>query len=85
MVFEVDHISPREVRLSWGAISELSKNEEVLSYEVRIVAPCQARNKSQTPEPNSPEACFQAAGALADFALSVPGNTTSVVVDGLGE
>ena len=85
MVSEEDQISPREVRLSWAAIPEFMQNGEILSYEVRIVDPRQVSNKRNVPEPNSPEACFQAAGAMADFALTVPGSQTSVDVDGLSE
>ena len=41
--------------------------ETILTYEVRIVDPRQvdARKKRKGLEPNSPEACFQAAGAIS--------------------
>ena len=85
MVTEEDQISPREVRLSWAASPEFMQNGEILSYEVRIVGPCQVSNKRNDPAPNSPEACFQAANASFNFTLTVPGSQTSVVVDGLSE
>ena len=85
MVCEEDQISPREVRLSWAAIPEFMQNGEIISYEVLIVDPRQVRSKRNDPAPNSPAACFEAAGALSEFTKSVPGNTTSLVVDGLSK
>ena len=82
-----DRLSPRQVRLSWQPIPEFEQNGELLFYEVRVVNPDQvtSRKKRLSLVPNSPEACFQAAGALPEFSVYVPGNETSVLLKRLSK